>query len=68
MIASNPLEQQSDALPNPDTHRGKCVSQARPLEFFGSGEREAGARHTQRVPERDCAAIWVHAHIIIGKP
>ena len=43
------------------------VAAAAALQLLGRGQREARARHAERMAERDRAAVGVHVRRVVGK-
>ena len=56
---SDPLDRQRDALPDADAHGGEPELAAAARELEGGVAGEAGARHAERMAERDRAAVRV---------
>ena len=54
------LQRERDSLADADAHGGERELAAGALQLLGRGQREAGARHAERVAERDRAAVGVH--------
>src|SRR5436190_4999209 len=62
----HPFGRERDSLADTDAHGGECELAAVALQLFGRGQREAGARHAERVAERNRAAIGIHARVVIS--
>src|SRR6478672_3354237 len=62
----HPFERERDSLADADAHGGEAELAAGALELLCRGQREARARHAERVTERDCAAVGVHSAVVIG--
>ncbi|EGE61062.1 hypothetical protein RHECNPAF_1260041 [Rhizobium etli CNPAF512] len=63
---SNPFERDRDPLPDADAHRRQRISSAGLVKLERRRAGDAGARHAQRMAERDRAAIAVDPLIVIG--
>src|SRR5690242_7194221 len=61
----HPFERERDSLADADAHGRERQLAARALQFLGRGERKARAGHSERVAERDGAAVGVHAGIVV---
>src|SRR4051812_28411671 len=61
----HPFERERDSLTDADAHRRKRELAAAALQLLGRGQREASAGHAQRMTERNCAAVRVHAGLVI---
>ena len=61
------LKRQSDALADTDAHRAKGPFESRFLELVDGRRGQACARHAERVPQRNRAAIWVHVLGVVGE-
>src|SRR5438034_848690 len=69
-IASDPshaLEGDRDALADADAHGGQRPALTGELELEGGGADEAGAAHSERVAERDGAAIGIDVRRLLGE-
>src|ERR1700675_1114745 len=62
----DPLERERDALPDANAHGGQRTLAAALLQTMHRGERNARARHAERMTERDGAAMWIDVSGIIG--
>src|SRR4051794_39666501 len=62
----HPFERQRDSLADADAHGRERELAAAPPELLRGGQREASAGHSERVAERDCAAVGVHLRRIVG--
>ena len=62
----HPSERERDSLADADAHGRKRQLSAGPLKLLGGGERQAGARHAERMAERDRATVGVHSGIVVG--
>src|SRR6185436_3285704 len=56
-----PLEDCGDPLPSADAHRDQRVALLRALELVERFHGEDAARGADRMAERDCAAVRIHA-------
>lgn len=61
---SNAFQRHGDALTHADAHGRERLLARCQIERGGAGD--PGARHAQRVAERDGAAIAVHPFVVIG--
>src|SRR5438270_6049409 len=62
----HPFERQRDSLADADAHGRKGELASGPLELLGCSQRKPRARHSERVAERDRAAVRVHMGRIVG--
>src|SRR5205814_2041998 len=60
------LQSERDSLADSDAHGGEAELSAIALQFLGGGKREARTGHSQRVAERDGAAVRIHASVVVG--
>src|ERR1044071_7746569 len=60
----NALEDCGNALADADTHRDQRISAAGAVQLPRRGQGDARARRAERMPDRDSAAIWVHATVV----
>src|SRR4051794_30239647 len=60
-----PFERQRDSLADADAHGRKRALASGALELFGCRQREARARHAERVTKRDRAAVGVHMGCVV---
>src|SRR5436305_14382376 len=61
----HPFERQRDSLADADAHGGARELAAGPLKLLGRGQSKASTRHSERVAERDRAAVGVHVGRIV---
>src|SRR5262249_41999461 len=64
---SNAFERQRDALPDADAQGGEAEPAVALLQAVQCGERQSRTRHSERMAERDGAAMRVHVLGIVGK-
>src|SRR4029077_12325548 len=57
----NSLENSGCAHSSTDAHRDHAVARVAPLEFAQDGRCKLGPGATERVAERERAAIWIYA-------
>src|SRR5438270_12770471 len=62
----HPFERERDSLADADAHGGERELAAGPLKLLRGGEGKASTRHSERVAERDRAAVGVHVGRIVG--
>src|SRR5690606_8260923 len=55
------FDDRADAHARADALRGQAVLAAAAAKFVSNGEHEPGAGRAERVPNRDRAAVYVHA-------
>src|SRR3954452_13108568 len=63
---SDPFERERYALPHADAHGGKRALATALLQAVDRGQRNARARHSERMPERDRAAVGIDVVGVIG--
>src|SRR3546814_20804050 len=60
------FEDHRNALAKADAHRHECMAAAPGDKLASGSKRDPRARHAERVPDRDRAAISVHPAIVGG--
>eukprot|EP01137_Pigoraptor_chileana_P034749 Opistho-2@27764 len=65
--ASDPLDDQGDALTHPDAHGAQGIASARAMQLVDGGGDQASAAGAQRVTQGNGAAVRVDAGVIVGQ-
>src|SRR5574343_1185401 len=63
----NTLDHHGDPLPDTNTHGAQGIAAATALEFVSRGRHQAGAAHTERMPQGDGTAIGIDAGLVVGQ-